>query len=151
MGPPHATDRAGPLARFTPDSRRWRRRIAAVAACAAPLAAYAAVAIISGVKSGLVYNLLVAAFGTLALTLPAVAAASLLAPPSGATDRTKSREADAVETLKRRYAAGEVDEAEFERRLDALVRTERAGSDEPAAGAGRGERARGKEIESVRR
>ncbi|WP_066411871.1 SHOCT domain-containing protein [Halorubrum aethiopicum] len=35
-----------------------------------------------------------------------------------------SREDDPVATLRRRYATGEIDEAEFERRLDRLLETE---------------------------
>ena len=37
---------------------------------------------------------------------------------------TADPEADALETLRNRYARDEVDEAEFERRVDALLRTE---------------------------
>ncbi len=107
-------------------------------------------AVISGVKSGLVYNLLILVLGLLALTLPAVTVASLLAPDSGvrqsrrqsAVGRTETKTRDVARTrrggvdtrsttgepaldaetlLKRRYAAGEIDHAEFERRLDAVV------------------------------
>lgn len=131
MSPPRdASDRPGSLARYTPDSRRWRRRVAGLAAITAPLALYATVAIISGVKTGLVYNLLIVVFALLALVLPAVAAATLLAPDSGLTRADRSgtdRSADAVETLKRRYATGEIDQAEFDRRLDDLVAVDDAG------------------------
>jgi uncharacterized membrane protein len=135
MSPPLSADTERALARYTPDGRKWRRRVAVVAAVTAPLAAYAALAIISGVKSGIVYNLLIAVFGLLALTLPAVAVAALLAPDSESPRATPARDADSVETLKRRYAAGEIGDDEFERRLDALVESER-----PSEGATRGTR-----------
>ncbi|WP_435182835.1 SHOCT domain-containing protein [Halobellus sp. EA9] len=150
MRPPRDASPSSTLARYTPDSRRWRRRVAAVAGVAAPLCAYAAVAIISGVKTGLVYNALIALFGILALTLPAVAAASLLAPPSGRETKTRSAGSDAVEALKHRYAAGEVSDEEFERRLDTLVRTENGTVDDPAAGVEHAERSRGTAVETNR-
>ena len=152
MSPPLSAGTGGTLARYTPDSRTWRRRVAVVAAVTAPLAAYAALAIVSGVKSGIVYNILIVVFGLLALTLPAVAVAALLAPDSESARATPSRDADSVETLKRRYAAGEIGDEEFERRLDALVESER-----PSEGATRGTRSsRGRtrasgEVESSRR
>jgi uncharacterized membrane protein len=149
MSPPLSADTAGALARYTPDSRTWRRRLAVVAAVAAPLAAYAALAVVSGVKSGVVYNLLVAVFGILALTLPAVSVAALLAPDSGSTRATPPRDADSVETLKRRYAAGDIGDDEFERRLDGLVETESPGADARRSGRSRSRAQR--EVESSRR
>jgi uncharacterized membrane protein len=41
-----------------------------------------------------------------------------------ATAGSESREDDPVATLRRRYATGEIDETEFERRLDRLLETE---------------------------
>ncbi|MFC6826380.1 SHOCT domain-containing protein [Halopelagius fulvigenes] len=162
MSPPRIDESPGLLARYTPDSRRWRRRIAALAAVAAPLAAYAALAIVSGVKSGAAYNVLVAAFGMLALTLPAVAAASLLAPDSGTTpaestdadelrsSSNRTGSGDAVEALKSRYAAGEIGDEEFERRLGTLVATDEVGL-EGSADEGVGPTPRPEEVESPRR
>ena len=57
----------------------------------------------------------------------------------GTTDEgIESADEDPVATLRRRYATGEIDEAEFERRLDRLLETEeldgtvdRGGSREP--------------------
>ncbi|WP_135826299.1 SHOCT domain-containing protein [Halorussus ruber] len=137
MSPPRDSSGAlRALARFTPDSRRWRRWVAGLAAVGSALSFYAAFAVASGVESGTVYNLLIVLFAVLTLTLPAIASATLLAPDSGLT-RTKTagrgttrtratstgatRGEDAVETLKRRYAAGEIDREEFDRRLDDLV------------------------------
>ena len=116
-----APDLRRTVAEFTPDSRRWRRRVAGLAAAGAPLALYAAFAVVSGVKTGIVYNLLVLLFGLLALLLPAVTAAVLLAPDSGQIRADSSVRGDAVETLKRRYATGEIGRAEFDRRLDGLI------------------------------
>ena len=117
-----APDLRRTVAEFTPDSRRWRRRVAGLAAVGAPLALYGAFAVASGVKTGIVYNLFVLLFGLLALLLPAVAAAVLLAPDSGRVQADLSAQGDAVETLKRRYATGEIDQAEFDQRLDGLIR-----------------------------
>ncbi|UPV74016.1 SHOCT domain-containing protein [Halorussus limi] len=122
MSPP--VDTSGlprPLARYTPDSRRWRRRVAGLAAVGAMLSLYATFAIVSGVKSGIVYNLLALLFGTLTLLLPVVATTTVFAPDSGLTRPDDSRGERPVETLKRRYAAGEIDRDEFERRLDDLM------------------------------
>jgi hypothetical protein len=52
-------------------------------------------------------------------TLPAYAAAALLS--DDATTPRRDGSADSVEALKRRYAAGEIDDATFQRRLDTLV------------------------------
>lgn len=116
--------------RFTPDSRRWRRRIAAMAAVGSLLSFYAAFAVASGVKSGMVYNLLVLVFGVLALSLPAVAVGSLLAGDSGVARSTPSQGADAVQTLKQRYADGELDTDEFEQRLDDVLNADTVGDDD---------------------
>lgn len=43
---------------------------------------------------------------------------------SGSDDGEAVEHADPMETLRERYARGDVDEAEFERRLDRLVETE---------------------------
>jgi uncharacterized membrane protein len=143
------------LARFTPDSDRWRRRIAGVAALAAPLALYGAYAVASGVKSGTIYNLLVAVVGLLALVLPALAVTVWFAPTHAGTGATADGDADAVETLKRRYAAGEIDRAEFERRLDGVVdtgsaRRDAASAKERTASTRSDERRSGERTESVR-
>ncbi|RDI71215.1 SHOCT domain-containing protein [Halopelagius longus] len=166
MSPPRTVRSPTALARYTPDSRRWRRRIAALAAAAAPLAAYAGLAIISGVKSGPAYNTLIAVFGILALTLPAVAAASLLAPDSGTTrpeptrgsnvtERSPSSDrtgvGDAVEILKSRYAAGEIGDEEFERRLGTLVETDEVGPGSRGDDDSVGRTPRRGEVESARR
>jgi uncharacterized membrane protein len=122
MSPPRdASGALRTLARFTPDSRRWRRGVAGLAAVGSALSFYAAVAVISGVKSGTVYDLLIVLFAVLTLILPAIASATLLAPDSDLTPKNATRGEDAVETLKRRYAAGEIDRDEFDRRLDELV------------------------------
>ncbi|WP_277553279.1 SHOCT domain-containing protein [Halobaculum limi] len=122
MSPPPDTDVHPTLARITPDTPRWRRRAAAVAALAAPLALYGSWAVVSGVKSGLVYNTIVLAFSLVALFAPAFAAASLLAPDSGS--RSKQRDAtDPVTTLQQRYASGGIDREEFDERLDAVLET----------------------------
>lgn len=109
------------IAEHTPDSRRWRRRISGLSAVGAVLALYATFAIVSGVKSGMVYSLLGLLFGLLTLVLPAVAATVLMAPDSEPPATGASGSETAVETLKRRYATGEIDRDEFDRRLDDLV------------------------------
>lgn len=122
MSPPRdAPDPSSLLARYTPDSRRWRRRIAGIATVGAPVALYATIAIVSGVKSGFAYTLLVLLFGLLTMILPAVAAVTVLAPNSGLPRRDAPRTEDAVESLKRRYATGEIDQEEFDRRLGDLM------------------------------
>ncbi|MFC7099001.1 SHOCT domain-containing protein [Halobaculum marinum] len=122
------------LARFTPDSRRWRAGVAAACALGAVLSLYATLAVVSGVKSGAAYTALALLFAVLAVTLPAVASAVALAPASAYADGADgggkgdgaSEADDAVETLKRRYATGEIDEAEFDDRLDTLVELDAA-------------------------
>ena len=51
------------------------------------------------------------------------------------SDSATTTDEDALETLRNRYARGEIDEAEFERRLEALLETESI--DEAAAYAAR--------------
>ncbi|WP_162224666.1 SHOCT domain-containing protein [Halorussus amylolyticus] len=109
------------LARCTPDSHRWRRLLAGAAMTASALTMYAAFAVASGVKSGTVYDLLILVFGILTVLLPAVASAALLAPDSWTARPNASRNENALETLKRRYAAGEINREEFDRRLDDLI------------------------------
>ncbi|MFC7068603.1 SHOCT domain-containing protein [Halobaculum lipolyticum] len=128
------------IARFTPDSRRWRRRVAAACAIGAPLAVYATVAVVSGVSSGFAYNVLILLCAAAAVVLPAVATAVALAPASAharsddGADRSSSGASDPVETLKRRYATGDLTEAEFDERLDRLVELDAAAGDRGTAG-----------------
>lgn len=145
--PREAASPPGVLARYTPDSRRWRRRVSGLAAIGGPLALYAAFAVASGVKSGMVYSLLVLLFGVLALILPAVATATLLAPDSGLTRSDSSGRDDSIETLKRRYAAGEIDHEEFSQRLDDLVATSEDALDGGAVDSGGERTLRDEEIE----
>ncbi|KTG07954.1 hypothetical protein AUR64_01590 [Haloprofundus marisrubri] len=109
------------LARYTPDTRRWRRVVGGVAAIGGVLAVWALFAVASGVKTGAVYYWFMFLFSILALTLPAFGTAALLAPDSGLTRTTATEDDDATETLKQRYAAGDISREEFERRLDGLI------------------------------
>lgn len=45
-------------------------------------------------------------------------------PPASKSTTTTTAEEDALETLRNRYPRGEIDEAEFERRVEALLETE---------------------------
>lgn len=117
MSPPH--DAVGLAARYTPDDDHRRRLVAVAAGVGAVLAWYGATAVITGVKSGLVYNVVILVLLLATFVLPAYAAAALLSDDAVTPRRDGS--ADSVEALKRRYAAGEIDEATFQRRLDTLV------------------------------
>lgn len=123
------------LARFTPDSRRWRSVVAAACALGAPLSLYATVAIVSGVKSGVAYDVLILLFAALTVVLPAVATAVALAPASAhagndaGADRAAPAASDPVETLKRRYATGDITESELDERLDRLVELDAAAAE----------------------
>ena len=98
--------------------------------------------IVAGVTTGLI---LTVAFGLLALGVPwfwvvfPVGFAGLLPVAMGVTKWYEQRQTDhhtsgsgstttaeeeALETLRNRYARGEIDETEFERRLEALLETE---------------------------
>lgn len=138
------------LARFTPDSRRWRRRVAGLATIGAVLSLYAMFAVVSGVKSGPVYNLLALLFAVLSLLLPAVAVTTMFAPTSDPTRRDASRSESPVETLKRRYAAGEIGQDEFDRRLDDLIEASEDTRDRPDAESVERRRSRDAELDSVR-
>jgi uncharacterized membrane protein len=59
--------------------------------------------------------------------LPYVAASSGESTSGGSTPESTG---DPVDEIRRRYAVGEIDEAEFERRLDLLVETEDASPEE---------------------
>ncbi|MFC7138125.1 hypothetical protein ACFQRB_19900 [Halobaculum litoreum] len=134
------------FARFTPDSRRWRIGVSTACAVGAVLSLYAAVAVISGVKSGIAYDALVALFAVLTVVLPAVASAVALAPASeyapdeSDSDAAATAERGAVETVKRRYASGEIDDAELAARLDTLVELDAVAADgvDPAADSAHG-------------
>ena len=98
--------------------------------------------IVAGATTGLV---LTVAFGLLALGVPwfwvafPVGFGGLLPVAMGvakwyeqrqtahrmpASESTTTSDQEALETLRNRYARGEIDEAEFERRLEALLETE---------------------------
>ncbi len=101
------------------------------------LALYATVAVVSGVKSGPVYDLFVVVFAAVTLLAPAFAAAALLAPDAGRpgerpADAADGTEMDPVTALQRQYATGEIDRGEFEERMETVL-----DADRPRADAGR--------------
>ncbi|QZX99733.1 hypothetical protein [Halobaculum rubrum] len=134
MSPPPNPIGSAFLARVTPDDRRRRRLVAATASLAAVIALYAAVAVVSGVKSGPIYNLLIAAFAAVTLLAPAFAAAALLAPDAGGPgdrpgDAADGTESDPVTELQRQYATGEIDRGEFDERMEAVLDADRSRTD----------------------
>lgn len=98
------------------------------------LALYAAVAVVSGVKSGPVYDLFVVVFAAVTLLAPAFAAAALLAPDAGRLERrpagaVEGTETDPVTALQRQYATGEIDRGEFDERMETVLDADRARAD----------------------
>ena len=110
------------LARYTPDSRRWRYAFAGASAVAAPVLFYYTVRLISSTWSGTLPSLLVLVGSVLTLAAAALVPMLLLAPDEGAA-RSEAEPDDAIAELKRQYASGNVSEAEFERRLETLIET----------------------------
>ena len=109
------------LARRTPDSRRWRYTLAGSSAVAAPVLFYYTVRLISSTWSGTLPSLLVLVGSVLTLAAAASVPTLLLAPDGGG--RSEAEPDDAVAELKRQYASGAVSEAEFECRLETLLRS----------------------------
>ena len=106
---------------LTPDSRRWRRIVASVAAVASLVLFYQTVALISSPWSGNLPSLLVGVGVILTLLSAAAVPTFLLAPGRSANGRQGRREEDdSIATLKHRYASGEISEAEFERGVENL-------------------------------
>ncbi|WP_166035602.1 SHOCT domain-containing protein [Halorussus pelagicus] len=100
-------------------------------------------------KSGLTYTLLALLFAILSLLLPAVAVTTMFAPTSDPTRSDASRGESPVETLKRRYAAGEIGQDEFDRRLDDLIEASSDARDRPDAESVERRGARDAELDSV--
>ena len=116
---------------LTPDSRRWRRISAVVATFATLVLFYQTVALISSPWSGNLPSMLVGVGVILTLLSAAAVPTVLLAPDRSAADRqNREEEDDAIATLKRRYAAGEISDEEFERRVENLVGLSAATADE---------------------
>ncbi|WP_435066372.1 SHOCT domain-containing protein [Halobaculum sp. EA56] len=114
------------FARFTPDGRRARVAVATVAAVAAGGLLYATARMASSPLSGDPYTLFTWGLGVATVVVAAVAGAVLAAPESGTERSTPGAAAGeaSVEAAKRRYAAGELTEEEFERRVETLVGVE---------------------------
>ncbi|SFR37912.1 hypothetical protein [Halogeometricum limi] len=74
------------LGRYAPKSRRWRLRVVALAVVGAPVALYAVLAVVSSVASGPTATAVILLLAVLALLVPTVGVAVLLAPESGKTD-----------------------------------------------------------------
>ncbi|MBB6646932.1 SHOCT domain-containing protein [Halobellus ruber] len=121
--PPPDSSSTGRLARYTPDSRRWRYTFAGVSAVAAPILFYYTVRLISSTWSGTLPSLLVLVGSVLTLVAAALPPTLLLAADGGSVSADSGGEDDAIAELKRRYASGDVSEAEFERRLETLIET----------------------------
>ena len=138
MDEPHTITRSSEvLGAMTPDSRRWRRIAAGGAALAAPVLFYQTVSLIASPWSGDLPSLLVGLGVVLTLLSAAAVPTVLLAPGRSRASRRGSRkEDDAIATLKRRYATGEISEEEFERRLEDLVAADAATDDGTAVRSG---------------
>ena len=146
----------GPIARYTPDSRRSRYALAGLGAVAAPVLFYYTVRLVSSTWSGTLPSLLVLVGAASTLVAAALSPTALLAPDSGGTAAGREGEDTAIGELKRRYASGEVPEAEFERRLEALIESEeKARSSDPdgsrgaRGGSAGGERERDGAVETT--
>ena len=124
------------LARYTPDSRRWRYALAGIGAVAAPVLFYYTTRLISSTWSGTLPSLLVLVGSVLTLVTAAAVPTLLLAPDGGG--RSEAEPDGAVAELKRQYASGNVSEEEFERRLETLIESSSDG-ERRAAGAPGGE------------
>jgi uncharacterized membrane protein len=120
MCPPEPDSSKRRLARYTPDSRRWRYALAGLGAVAAPVLFYYTVRLVSSTWSGTVPSLLVLVGSVLTLAAAALPPTVLLAPDGG-TQREGERGESAIVELKRQYASGNVTETEFERRLETLL------------------------------
>jgi hypothetical protein len=122
MRPPKSDPSSGRnVARYTPDSRGWRYAFAGVSAVLAPILFYDTTRLISSTWSGTVPSLLVLAGAVSTLATAALAPTLLLAPAGGGRANGAEANGSAIAELKRRYASGEVSEAEFERRLETLM------------------------------
>ena len=111
------------LARYTPDSRRWRYRLAGLSVVAAPVLFYYTVRLVSSTWSGTLPSLLVLVGSVSTLVAAALGPTLLLAPDGGPTPERSDDEEDAIAELKRQYASGNVSEEEFEHRLERLIET----------------------------
>lgn len=151
-----ATRSSEALRVLTPDSRRWRRIAAVVATLATLVLFYQTVALISSPWSGNLPSMLVGVGVILTLLSAAAVPTVLLAPDRSATDRrSREGEDDAIATLKRRYAAGEISDEEFERRVENLVGLSATTADEtsvPETGNDRGSErtTRGRSLDTTR-
>ena len=145
MCPPHPdSSSTGRLARYTPDSRRWRYTLAGVGAVAAPVLFYYTARLISSTWSGTLPSLLVLVGSVLTLVAAALVPTLLLAPDGAGTRDGANGEDTAVAELKRRYASGALSEAEFERRLETLIEA-------PTETGGRSDTESGREPERAQR
>jgi uncharacterized membrane protein len=142
-GPPTATDRQirGVLEQLLPDETRYRLLLGVVGTVVSIAVGTSGFNFMLGpLNLGVlefIWGALLAVGGAAGLlTSVVVLAPALLAIASGrlADDGTAATpDDDSVESLKRRYAEGEVDDEEFEQRLDRLLRS--PDSDEGSARA----------------
>ena len=109
------------LARYTPDSRRWRYALAGFSAAAAPILLYYMTRLISSTWSGTLPSLLVLVGAVLTLVSAAAPPTLLLAPTGEAAQNDADRDVGPIAELKHQYASGEISEAAFERRLEMLI------------------------------
>ncbi|WP_254864395.1 SHOCT domain-containing protein [Halovivax gelatinilyticus] len=80
--------------------------------------------ILAFVFSGWQLGLAVFVVGWLLLVPTFAILAGVLEESTSETDRQPAEREDPLETLRERYASGEIDETEFERRVDELLETD---------------------------